>query len=376
MVHLFEGIIPPLIPLLMVQFGVNYFRIGLVATAFTYLFGLGALPAGFLVDRLGARRLVSIFFLGAGLLSIMTLFVNSYGGYLVLMALVGVAASVYHPAGLTLISQETVQRGRAFGIHGIGGSLGIALAPMLAAFMGSRFGWRTPHVVFGTMGIILGVWSVLHGAVPAAAHRAHAESAETKERPTRSAVATLLLMYLSFAALGLAYRGITTFLPAYMAQNVTIGGASIHPVVLGGTVATIALLSGMLGQYIGGTIADRVSPLWLYTSTTLLAGVLALLMALTSGLILVIFAVLQAFFAFSSQPVQNVLVSRYLSRKNQGRAFGVKYLMIFGVGSFAAALAGFLADRFGLASVFVAMSVCYFLGSLLVIAMGRIKSGA
>ncbi len=372
MVHLLEGVIPPLIPLLMLQFGTNYFRIGLVATVFTYLFGLGALPSGVAVDYIGARRLLSIFFVSAGLLSVLVIFVDSYPGYLVIMALVGIAASLYHPAGLTFISQEACERGRAFGIHGIGGSLGIALAPVLAAFLGSQFGWRTPHVVFGVFSIMLGIWSLNHGTVSSSSRHASRKPKEKHKPRSRETVLMLGLMYASFAVLGLAYRGMTTFLPAYMAQEVRLGGALVNPVIVGGTVATIALVSGMLGQYAGGLIADRVRPEVYYAGATAVAGVLALAMSFFSGLLLVVVAIAQAFCAFAAQPVQNLLVSKYLSRNKQGLAFGFKYLMIFGIGSLSATLSGFLADRFGLASVFAAMSLFYFSGAVMGISLWKV----
>ena len=50
MAHLFEGVLPPLIPILFLEFGTDYFHLGIVVTIFSYGFGLGALPAGYLSD--------------------------------------------------------------------------------------------------------------------------------------------------------------------------------------------------------------------------------------------------------------------------------------------------------------------------------------
>jgi MFS family permease len=68
LVHLFEGVLPPLIPLLIVEFGTDYFHLGIIVSVFSYAFGIGSLPAGFLADKLGPRRLVTLFLLGSGLL--------------------------------------------------------------------------------------------------------------------------------------------------------------------------------------------------------------------------------------------------------------------------------------------------------------------
>ncbi len=368
LVHLFEGVIPPLIPLLMVQFGATYFQMGLVVTVFTYMFGFGSLPAGWFTDTVGSRKLITIYLVAAGSFSILVIGVTEYRGYLILMAFVGLAASIYHPAGSSMISREINERGRAFGIYGMGGSLGIASAPVLAASLGSSFGWRVPHVVFGIAGLAVGMWSLAVQRRPVVSRQTSPEPGQQGQLSSKPAM--LVLLYMSFAFLGMAYKGLTTFLPVYMSQSAFGNQSSFNPVTLGGAIATLALLFGLLGQYIGGILSDRIFPEFFYAVTTLVAGILALSMAFTSGIFLVIVAIAQAFFAFTSQPVQNLLVSRHLSPKRQGLGYGLKFFMLFGVGSVAAALAGYLADRFGLPSVFIAMGFVYVSSAIVGIFMG------
>lgn len=156
MVHLFEGVLPPLIPILLSEFGTDYFHLGMVVTIFSYGFGLGALPAGYLSDRFGPKRLIIIYLLGAGVLFTGIFTVNTLLVYGVIMCVIGMFCSLYHPAANTLIARTFAQKGRAFAINGIVGSLGVAMAPALSAWLGSAFGWKTPHVVYGLMGIALG----------------------------------------------------------------------------------------------------------------------------------------------------------------------------------------------------------------------------
>lgn len=357
LVHLFEGVIPPLIPLLMVQFGASYFRMGLVVTVFTYLFGFGSLPAGWLADTVGSRKLITVYLLAAGAFSITVVFVSGYRSYMVIMGLVGLAASIYHPAGSAMISHEADERGKVFGIYGMGGSLGIATAPLLAAFLGTRFGWQAPHLLFGVVGVAVGLWSLSVQRRPVIPRVTPPEAERQEEEG--SALGMLVLLYLSFALLGLAYKGLTTFLPVYMAESAFAEQTTFNPVTLGGAIATVAFLFGLVGQYVGGVLSDRVSPEYFYAVTTLVAGAFAFSMAFTTGFLLVALAVIQAFFAFTSQPVQNLLVARHMSRRRQGIGYGLKFFMLFGVGSAAAAFAGYLADRYGLFTVFFAMGIIY-----------------
>jgi MFS family permease len=359
LVHFFESAIPPLIPLLMLQFGVDYFRMGLVVTVFSYAFGLGSLPAGFLADKIGSTRLISFYFFGAGLLSLLVFFISGYTGYILLMGAVGLFCSIYHPAANTLISKGIKERGKAFGLHGIAGSLSIAVAPLIVAFFGSRFGWRSAHLLFGAVGIAAGFFSL---SLPARFSGEVQKQSEVKGEGAIRATPKLVMaaFFCSSAALGMAYKGIMTFLPAYMAQEVSFGSGEIDRLTIGGLVTTISLLSGAVGQYVGGRIADRTGPEKLYAGASFLSGIFVMLMAFTSGIFLMFWAFCFAFFFFASQPIQNFILSHYMSEKNRGLGFGFHFFVVFSIGSTAAAVSGFLADRFGLSMVFISMGACLF----------------
>jgi len=364
LVHLYEGVLPPLIPLLIGQFSTDYFRLGIVVTIFSYAFGLGALPAGFLADRVGPRRLVSIYLFGSGVLSVCIWPVGSLWTYGVLMGFIGLFCSTYHPASNTLISHAIRERGRAFGIHGIAGSLGVAAIPVLSAWIGLAMGWRAPHVIFGLWGVGVGFYSL---TVPQQSMTTHSVplTNEPEVGPSKVSYLNLVVFFLSASALGLTYKGIMTFLPAYMGQNVHLSFLKIDTVALGGTMATLALLSGAVGQYVAGRLVDRCKPEGIYLGAIAVGAIFVFFMAQCSDVLLVVSAVLYAFFYFSTQPVQNYILSRYLPKHRHGLGYGIHFFLTFGVGSIAAAVSGYLADRFGLESIFYAMGFCFTASSCL-----------
>ena len=99
LVHLYEGVLPPLIPLLLQEFSTDYFRLGLVVTVFSYAFGLGALPAGILREKSGPRRLVTIFLFGGGATASLIFPIGSLLVYGAVMGLfIGVAAAFFFVA--------------------------------------------------------------------------------------------------------------------------------------------------------------------------------------------------------------------------------------------------------------------------------------
>jgi len=360
--HLYEGVLPPLIPLLMAEFATDYFHLGLVVAVFSYAFGLGALPAGFMADRVGPRRLITAYLLGSGLLSVFVWPVGSLFTYGVIMGLIGMFCSLYHPASNTLISHAIREKGRGFGIHGIAGSLGVALVPILSAWIGTLMGWRAPHLAFGILGIVLGLYSMSFPRQIDATPGIVAVK-ESTVGSDKVSYLNLVVFFLSATALGLTYKGIMTFLPVYMGENVHLDLLRLDAVALGGTVATVALLSGAVGQYIAGRLSDRYRPEPLYLGAVAVGTIFVFLMSVSVNLLLVLSAIIYAFFFFSTQPIQNYLLSKYLPKNRQGLGYGIHFFLTFGVGSTAAAVSGYLADRLGLQSVFYFMGLCLIVSS-------------
>ncbi|MFP4159769.1 MAG: MFS transporter [Desulfobacterales bacterium] len=363
LVHLFEGVLPPLIPLLIMEFSTDYFHLGLVVTVFSYAFGIGSLPSGYLADKVGPRRLITLFLFGAGILAVSVWPSKTLIHYGILMGGIGFFCSTYHPASNTLISLAILEKGKAFGIHGIAGSLGVASVPLVSAWIGSAMGWRAPHVLYGLIAILAGIYSLTLPRYPPPGEKTGEEKAQTQTFSV--AYMNLVFFFLSAMSLGLTYKGIMTFLPAYMGENFQIAGYEFDKVGLGGTVATIALVSGALGQYIAGRGVDRFRAEHLYLGAISLGAVFVFAMAAASNMLLVAAAVMYSFFYFSTQPLQNYLLSKYLPPHRHGLGYGIHFSITFGIGSTAAAVAGFLADRFGLQSVFYAMGGCFVFSSLM-----------
>ncbi|MEW6258453.1 MAG: MFS transporter [Thermodesulfobacteriota bacterium] len=361
LVHLFEGILPPLIPLLLVQFQTDYFHLGLAVSVFSIAFGAGAFPAGMISDRMPPLHLIRMFLIGAGITSIWIALIPTFAVFVILVGLSGLLCSIYHPASNTLISHTIALKGRAFGIHGIAGSLGVALAPGLSAWLAAISGWRLPYIVYGVLGLALTVYSLtLHLSQTTPRSSPHSTTVPTQPVD----MVRLLLFYGSAACLGLTYRGITTFLPVYIGLRVDMASGFTNAVTWGGTMATTALLFGALGQYIGGRLVDRISPEWIYL-VSIAAGVITVIgLTIGTNLTIIVSAILYAFFYFATQPIQNYMLARYLPDHRHGIGYGIHFCLTFGVGALAAAVSGYLADRFGLQSVFVFMTGC-FLVSLL-----------
>jgi len=142
--HFFHLILAPLFPWLRAAFGLTYAELGLLMSVFFVVLLVGQAAAGFVVDRIGAA---AVLMAGVGLLALSALGLSASVNYPMLMLFAGVAGlgnSVFHPADFTILNRRVsaARLGHAFGMHGILGTLGWALAPVFLAGIATLASWR------------------------------------------------------------------------------------------------------------------------------------------------------------------------------------------------------------------------------------------
>jgi MFS family permease len=360
--------------------GREYTEIGLAASISAFLFGLAALPSGWLVDRLGARRVLLLFLFGSGLSLAGLSFMPDFRSFTVALACLGFFSGLYHPAGATLISNGIREHGQAMGAHGMGGNLGLAITPFLAAALARTLGgWRYAYAVLGVFPLLMGLLILTRALQVGDSRPTHDSESEPDAKDSGPAfqAAPLILLFLMVGFNGMAYRGLMTFLPAYFAEKVTLDwsmlawlsakGASAADVkvTVAGALTTLILLLGVVGQYVGGRLADKVRKEKLYTVIFFLTAPILASLALFEGLTLVAVTGLFAFLYFMNQPVGNATIPRYTAPRVRGLVFGLFFFMGFGVGSIMSYVSGVIGERFELSYIFFIFGGCLLTSALL-----------
>ncbi|NBB74323.1 MAG: MFS transporter [Bacteroidetes bacterium] len=378
MVHTYELSIPILMTLWLEEFALSKAVLGGIVAAGYGLFGLGAVPGGVLADRFGSKRLIMGCLAGMG--GAFLLLSTAQGLWMITAALVlwGAAASVYHPAGLALISKGVVRRGRAFAWHGMAGNIGIALGPLATTVALIAFDWRTVSLLLVAPAVVALVIAARlrfdeHAGLDAheqAAAQGTADWSTLLARSRRLLVPSFLIVFGIVMLSGLYYRGALTFLPELLGTMATLPAMAFGDLTLesGRYVYVGLLLIGVFGQYVGGWLTERVALErgigWTFVALALIAALYWPAANAGLGPLLAISALL-GFFLFVAQPLYQATVAEYSPAEARGLSYGFTYLGVFGVGALGAALTGAVLDLFSPAAMFGVLAVLAGMGAFL-----------
>jgi MFS family permease len=374
MVHFYEQAFPALLLTMVAYFQIDLRTAGWMQTLLALAFGVGALPAGYLADRIGSKRIVMVYLIGAAGACMFISYSNSVTTFAIGLAALGAFISLYHPAGTTLVTVQVKQIGKGLGYHGMGGALGVALAPLLAvsiAALSPTDGWRLSFRAFAALGL-LGAAGVATLKVAPTQRSTETARRFWPERIITEGQMKPFVIYLFVAVMvGFCYRGLMTFLPTYFAQELTGGIFAGSDLVKGGRFATITLLVGIFGQFLGGQLTTRYNLEKLYAVLLIVTVPMLFLMSVTTNYALFFITMAFAFFHFAGQPVGNNLVARYTDQRGRGLGFGIYFAAAFGIGSIASGFSGVIADRYGLGKIFFALGALIFLGFLAMLYLAK-----
>lgn len=335
--HMGMTIFPGVLIALRSEFVLQSHHVTALALLGYMLMGLGALPVGWWVDRKGPTQVLSIYFaLMAGAALILTFTTGTFHLF-VGLTLLGLAASIYHPAGIAMISLHIRDRGRALGINGVAGNIGIAGGPaigMLAVQLGV---WRMAYAFLAVISVISMVIMirVMRAQQPETGTEADNElhPNQTLNNAPKNWKRFLPIIFL-LAAMTLAgfnYRSLLTGLPVYVSGETTLktGVAKYTDA----SFVFFALLIGGFGQYFGGALVSRFGG---GVYAILLACLIptAVLLGLFEGTsISILFVGILAVFLFALQPVENLLLAEWTSKERRGISYGTKFALTFGLGA-------------------------------------------
>jgi MFS family permease len=323
-------------------FGDSYGPILALATGMFVLYGLLSLPQGWLAQRVGRKVLMTAFFLGTGLSLIASAFATSAWMLAATLGGVGVFTAIYHPIGTTMLVEAAGDKpGRSIGVNGVFGNVGVALAPVVTAFLAAQMGWRSAFLVPGVLCALVGLRWLRTPIVGGPAHRGARPFPTIPRHLVRRAVLVLMLIA---AASGLVFNAFTLLLPKLMAERLA-GAPNLLPIV--GMLAFFATLCGALTQFSVGRLIDKHTLKRIFLPISMILAPAMALLAVAQGWLVLPLAGAVAASIFGQVTVNETMAARYISPELRARIYSIRFFVGFLGAAAAAPVVGFLHERTG-----------------------------
>jgi MFS family permease len=319
------------------------------------LFGLSALPWGLVADRWGAPFLIPIYYFGAGLSGFAAAYwLDSSSALAYCLASIGLFSGIYHPAGLGLISKEIERVSVGMGVNGMFGNLGLAAAPFITGIVNWFWGPRATYLTLGGLNLFGIVLLIIY---PLELPKSHSSG---KVQDNNGNLGAFMILLMAMMLGGVAYRGATVITPAYFELKgegiyrglLSLLGEGMSTNLVATSITSIIFIVGMIGQYIGGRVADRFHLQRSYLVFHAFTVPVAFFIAFATDWSLILLAMIYFFFLLGMQPIENTLVGRFTPAKFRHSAFGMKFILTFGVGALAVKIVEGMERGYGIETVF------------------------
>jgi MFS transporter, FSR family, fosmidomycin resistance protein len=368
--HYYILLLPPLFPFVRADYGVSYTELGLALAAFNVVSAALQTPAGFLVDRLGARILLVAGLLIGGLAFLIVGMTHSFWLMVAMFALAGVGNTVYHPADYALLSHHVPAKriGQAFSVHTFAGMLGSAVAPGSLLLMQSLWGWRGAFIGAGALGFAVAALLLTMG-----------DETKTPDTPApvrgagsagwRLLLSPPILLNLGFFLLLALMSG-----GMYNYSVVALGALDGTPLATANGALSAHLFLSALGVLIGGVVATRTARHSLVATLGLaaIAALIALIAYVDLGSWPLIAVMALAGFCFGIiMPSRDMIVRDATPPGSFGKVFGF-VTTGFNLGGIVAPLAfGAIMDHGSPRLVFLGVAACSLVAILTVATLPR-----
>ena len=291
------------------------------------LIGLGAIPFGWLSDRWSRSGTMTIMFIGMGLASILCGLSNSVSLLFFSLSLLGLFCSIYHPVGIPWVIHAANRQGRALGVNGIFGGVGIGSGAFIAGTLTELLNWQLAFILPGLISIIIGLVLFYLIIINKISYTNFFINKDKQDHSRNEVILVAIIMLLSMFALGLSFHNTQTALPKVF--EIRIGNISSFQI--GFMIGVIYFISGAT-TYVGGILADRFNQKAIYLIGIFLQVPCYLGIAYMSGYSLVVLCILAAVFNASILPTENLLLSKFTPQKYHGVVYGIKFILAFGSG--------------------------------------------
>jgi MFS family permease len=366
-----------ILPIIGRELGLSYSQIGLIMTC-QYIAGAVAnIPGGVLVDTVGRKGVLmatSLFWVGFPYL--LMGFTHSYLMLLSCVVLVGFGNSLWHPTAIPTLARRFPERkGLVLSLHGMGGNVGDAIAPIVVGALLAVLSWREVVILNVVPGIVIALLIFVFLGTMQLGGKKREASGDTGRQPLREYFRGvpalfrnrgLILLSTSSAFRSMTQNALLTFLPVYLAYE--MGYSSFWV----GACMFALQTAGFAAAPVAGHLSDRMGRKSVMMTSMAMTAVVLVFMALAGkSLAFVFFVAVLGFFLYAIRPVLQAWLLETTPRNMGGTSIGV----LFGAqalgSSIGPLLGGLVADSYGLTATFAFLAGTIVAANLFILFMPK-----
>ena len=252
--HLYPLALPPLLIPITGSLDMSPLEWGIVLGVFAIVTGILQTPMGFLVERVGGRKVLIVgLLIFSAAFFLVGMVATSFWELLMLMALAGIGNSVFHPADYSLISSSVGEErlGRAYSIHTFVGHFGFLAGPLLSAALEPVLGWRGAMMIIGGMGLVMTLVLIVFQSAINEGNEVKKKASIADSLRDLLTSRPILLFFLFYMGSSLANFGVTQFSVAAVQGMYNLPPATAVIALTVYQLATFALILP------GGLLADK-----------------------------------------------------------------------------------------------------------------------
>ncbi|MGQ9615210.1 MAG: MFS transporter [Spirochaetota bacterium] len=349
--HLVAALITPLLPFIRDSFAMDYTRAGMLISAFNLAYGGSQLPGGWLGGIAGFRTLITLGISGVALFGILVGLSPGFILMAVFLILMGIIGGGYHPSASPLISKavDEKHRGKALGIHQIGGTGSFFLAPLIAAGIARVLGWRGAFISLSVPTFLYGIFFSFLLKRWGYGREYEAGKSDAGSVPEKNKIALRYIvpvLVMNVCTQTFIYSSIS-FVPLYVVDR--LGGSKEVAAALLSLVHSAGLWAGPLG----GFLSDRIGKMPIFLFVGIIAGPLIYLLNHVSfGWSISVLLLFMGMAHYMGMPVTEAYIITHSPQKHRSTVLGFYYFLSRGGPGLVAPLLGYLIDRYNFHTAF------------------------
>jgi MFS family permease len=383
--HWYPATFYMLLPLIGNELGLNYSQIGFIMTCQYAAGAISNVPGGMLVDMWGKKgQLMALSLFWVGFPYLLMGFSTAYWMLLVCVMLVGIGNNLWHPTAIPLLGRMfPARKGLALSLHGMGGNVGDALAPLAVGALLTTLSWREIVIINVVPGAAMSILILYFlgamtfapklgakasmAAAPVSAPVADnvgGQSFSSYMAGLRALIRTpgLFMLTLSSSFRAMTQGTLLTFLPLYLANEMH------YEVFWVGAGMALLQVAGFIAAPIAGHLSDTMGRRTILMSCFGMSGVVLLAMTFAGGTSAFVFLIaVLGFFLYAARPIMQAWMLEATPKNMGGTAIGLMFGMQSGAQAIAPILGGMVADRFGLLAAFYLLAVTIILANIMVV---------